>query len=59
MRDKRENLILAILWLIVLIIHIIKIIAGTFNPTVFNVLMPLVLLVVEYWMEYLDSYWGD
>lgn len=59
MRGKRESLILAILWSMVLVTHIIEIIAETFNPTTFDVFMPLILLVAEYWMEYLDNHWRD
>lgn len=59
MREKRSNLVLAILWTIVLIVNIIEYIRGTFEPTIFNMFVPLILLVSEYWLEYLDSLWGD
>lgn len=56
MSKRKENLILAILWSIVLICQFIEVILGTFQPSKLDVFCPLALLVLEYWANYL---WGN
>lgn len=48
MRGKRENLILAILWSIVLICQLLEVILGTFQPSRLDVFCPPTLLILEY-----------